>query len=346
MANKDYILGIDTSCDETSFAVLHKATGDVLSNTISSQIKLHAPYGGIVPELASRSHCENISLVCEKSIQDAGITSAQLCAIAVTKTPGLIGCLLVGASFAKALAFQLNIPLFGVNHLVGHLLSPFMGEKPVFPCLGLVVSGGHTAFYEVNSFEEISLLGQTVDDAAGEAFDKCAKLLDLGYPGGPVVDKLAKEGDEKAFNFTVAKVKMGREYLSFSGLKTAVYHHVQKQNLITEQIKKDLCASLQSSIVKALTEKIAYFFQQKEYKVITVSGGVALNSLLRKRVQEVCDNLGVSCYMAKPKFCGDNGAMIGYAALMQKHDNELFTLNVHASKKINARKLKKLTATS
>ena len=158
MANKDYILGIDTSCDETSFAVLHKATGDVLSNTISSQIKLHAPYGGIVPELASRSHCENISLVCEKSIQDAGITSAQLCAIAVTKTPGLIGCLLVGASFAKALAFQLNIPLFGVNHLVGHLLSPFMGEKPVFPCLGLVVSGGHTAFYEVNSFEEISLL--------------------------------------------------------------------------------------------------------------------------------------------------------------------------------------------
>ncbi len=347
-SNKPYILGIDTSCDETSFAILNQNTKEVLSNTVSSQVKLHAPYGGVVPELASRSHVENISPVFQQALDDAKIKKDDIGAIAVTKTPGLIGCLLTGACFARALAYQSDIPLYGVNHLSGHLLSPFIDQKPLFPCLGLVVSGGHTTFYRIDSFDEISILGQTVDDAAGEAFDKCAKMLGLGYPGGPIVDKLAQKGDPKAFSFTIAKVKIGEQYLSFSGLKTALYYHIEKlmgekkvePKDLPEEIKKDLCASLQQSIVQALTKKMEYFFSQTEFKSFALSGGVALNSELRKRAQEVCDKNAMPCYIAAPRYCSDNGAMIAHAALVQKHEDERNTLNVQASKKIQARKLK------
>jgi len=337
---KNYILGIDTSCDETSMAVLD-ASGSVLSNVISSQIKIHANYGGIVPELASRAHIENITAVYQKVLADAGIQESQLSALAVTNTPGLIGCLLVGASFAKALSHRLDIPLYGVNHLEGHLFSPFIAEKILYPFLGLVVSGGHTAFYHVAAPDKIEILGQTVDDAAGEAFDKCAKLLGLGYPGGPVVDKLARDGDENAYPFTIARVKMGERYLSFSGLKTALHHHTQKiEEELSGQIAHDLCASVQKGIVDALIKKMSYFLNGGEFKAFALSGGVAMNSRLRTEVQKNCEQHAVPCFIAAPAYCTDNGAMIAYASLLGKKEDARQTLSVKPSQKLQIRKLK------
>ncbi|EKD50700.1 MAG: hypothetical protein ACD_62C00452G0004 [uncultured bacterium] len=338
-AHKPYILGIDTSCDETSCAILEIGSKKVLSNVVSSQIKLHAPYGGVVPELASRSHIENISAVFQGALDEASVMADQIGAVAVTKTPGLIGCLLVGASFARAFAYRHQIPLFGVNHLMGHLFSPFIDRDPVFPSLGLVVSGGHTNFYLISSFSDIKLLGQTVDDAAGEAFDKAAKMMGLGYPGGPVVDKLAKQGDDRAFGFTIAKVKLGEQYLSFSGLKTAVYHHVRAQTELTQKIKEDLCASLQKSIVETLVRKMAYFVDREGVASLSLSGGVALNSLLRRRTEGLCDQLKLPGYVAQPRFCSDNGAMIAFAALVSGTQDERLTMSVAPSRKVNAREL-------
>lgn len=336
---KNLILGIDTSCDDTSFAILDKNSKKVLENVVSSQNNIHSQFGGIMPEMASRSHLENLTLVFSQVLSQAQISPEKIAAVAVTQTPGLIGCLLVGTSFAQGLALQLQIPLFAVNHLEAHLFSPFMGTEPMFPCLGLVVSGGHTAFYKMNSCNDIEVLGQTVDDAAGEAFDKCAKMMGLGYPGGAVVDKLAQTGDDKAFEFCVAKVKMGKQYLSFSGLKTALRDHVTKGGELDEKTKRNLCASLQKAIVDALCEKLEYFLSQQKFLVFALSGGVAMNSLLRRRLQEVCEKNHVKCFIAKPEFCTDNGAMVAHAALVKKPEDSLFSLSVQASRKIQARKL-------
>lgn len=334
MTGKNYILGIDTSCDDTSFALFDVATEHVISNVISSQTEVHAPHGGIVPELASRAHLENISLVFHEALNKADATLFDIKAIAVTNTPGLIGCLLVGTSFARSLAYRLCVPLYAVNHLEGHLFSPFIEKKTEFPFLGLVVSGGHTAFYRVMGLDEITVVGQTVDDAAGEAFDKCAKMLGLGYPGGPVIDRLAKSGNNKAFAYTKVKVKRGEQYLSFSGLKTAAYLHLQNlEENISEKQKLDFCASFQHAVVESICDRLQFLLDQYDYKSFAMSGGVAMNSLLRKRVQEVCAARQVPCVIAAPAYCADNGAMIAHVAHLKKPEDQLMSLETLATKK-------------
>lgn len=335
-----YILGIDTSCDDTSVAVLDMATGRVLANVVSSQIEIHAPFGGVVPELASRHHTENLPLVYEQALSEAQISQDQIHKIAVTNTPGLMGCLLVGVSFAKALAYRLGIPLIATNHLQGHLFSPFIESVPVFPFLGLVVSGGHTAFYDVRDFDDVSLIGQTLDDAAGEAYDKCAKMLSLGYPGGPVIDRLARDGDNSIFKFSPVKVRLGESYLSFSGLKTAAYHHVQNagEKKFNDQDVKNLCASFQKAVVGHLIQRAQFFLTLGKYRAFALSGGVAMNSELRKQVQDLCLKNQVACYLAKSQYTTDNAAMIANAGLQQQATS-LDDVVVMASKKIQARKL-------
>lgn len=339
--DQGYILGIDTSCDETSLALLGKETGLVLENLISSQIEIHSQYGGVIPELASRKHSENLAALFEELLTRSQISVTDIVGVAATHTPGLIGCLLVGTAFAKALAYRLNVPLYAIHHLEAHLFSPFINSKPEFPFLGLVVSGGHTAFYDVESFDGITLIGQSVDDAAGEAFDKTAKLMGLGYPGGPVIDKLAQQGNTQKFPFTIPKVKMGEQYLSFSGLKTAVHHYVQKISSLDEQVQKDLAASLQYTIVEILIQKTKSFLKKKNYKSFALSGGVAMNSLLRERVAEMENEIGISTHMAKPEYCTDNAAMIAYLAQHREPLAHPFDLETLPTQKIQARQIKR-----
>ena len=306
-----FTLGIDTSCDETSAAIL-KDGREILSNIISSQIKIHQPFGGVVPELASRSHLQSLPIVVDEALQKAGIGFKDLTGIAVTTSPGLIGCLLVGLSYAKALAYSLQIPCTAVHHLKGHLFSGFLSSEELYPFLGLVVSGGHTALYHVKNFDEIHCLGQTVDDAAGEAFDKVAKLMGLGYPGGPLIDKLSREGNPDAFSFTRAQVKKGDLYFSFSGLKTAVSRLIpQKPN------PADLAASFQKEVIGALLEKTELAMDRCEAKMLVVTGGVACNSLLRKESEKFGRERNLKVVIPSPLLCTDNGAMIAYVGAMQ-----------------------------
>lgn len=334
------VLGIDTSCDETSLAIL-KDGKDVLSNVISSQIKVHQPHGGVVPELASRSHLEAIPRVAQQALEVAGVTYKDLTGIAVTASPGLIGCLLVGLSFAKTLSYQLKIPMTCVHHLKGHLMSPFIEKKAQFPFLGLVVSGGHTALYYAKSFDDIQCLGQTVDDAAGEAYDKVAKLLGLGYPGGPIIDHLAKQGNAEAYTFTRARVKKGPYYLSYSGLKTAVNLLVKEKmpELHDDPHKldtfhKDLSASFQKSVVGALINKAEMIMEQHPVKMITVAGGVACNSYLREQIKLLSQKLGIDYSIPSPLLCTDNGAMIAFVGARQldRGDQAPLDCNAFASK--------------
>lgn len=335
-----FILGIDTSCDETSVAIYDALEKRMLVNLVSSQVALHARHGGVVPELASREHSENLTPLFETALLNSGLRLSDLNAVAVTNTPGLIGCLLVGTSFAKALSYRLKIPLYAINHLEAHLFSPFIGGDIEFPFLGLVVSGGHTAFYRVGSFSDIELVGQTVDDAAGEAFDKCAKLMGLGYPGGPMIDKLARQGDPLAYAFTIPKVKMGPQYLSFSGIKTALHHHLQAALPLDETKRKNLSASLQATVVETLLRKAKHFLDEHKYAGFALSGGVAMNSLLRERVALLGAQRGISCVIAKPEFCTDNGGMIAFLAAHREAEGGPFTLSTTPSKKIQARGLK------
>lgn len=335
--SQTYILGIDTSCDETSFAILDPQSGVVKANLISSQVRFHAEHGGVVPELASRKHSENLAPLFAETLVQAGITLEDIGMVAVTNIPGLMGCLLVGTSFAKALAYRLHVPLVAVNHLEAHLFSPFIETQPIFPFLGLVVSGGHTAFYRVNSFTDIQLLGQTVDDAAGEAFDKTAKLMGLGYPGGPQVDRLARQGDASTYAFTIPKVKMGAQYLSFSGMKTALYQHVQSALPLDEMKIKNLCASLENSVVETLMQKADYFLQQGDYHCFAVSGGVAMNTLLRKRIADRNGRTDLQCVVTQPQYCTDNAAMVAYLAPHRVPEDNVFDLNTTPSQKVQAR---------
>jgi N6-L-threonylcarbamoyladenine synthase len=305
------ILGIDTSCDDTSIAVVDDGT-TILSNIVASQVEVHHRYGGVVPEIACRKHIEAIGPVFQAALAEADIALTDLDAIAVTRGPGLIGALLVGLSFAKSLAYAAGKALIPVNHLEGHICSAYL-EAPDLACpfVCLVVSGGHTELYHCEAPGTYHLLGQTRDDAAGEAFDKVSKLLGLGYPGGPVIDRLAHDGDPQAIRFPRAYLSKDSLDFSFSGIKTAVLHYVRKHG--ASQIA-DIAASFQQAVVDVLVDKTLAAAQQCASSRVVVTGGVAANSQLRRAMQNACSKAGRDLVIPHPRLCTDNGAMIAAAA--------------------------------
>ncbi len=320
------ILGIESSCDDTSAAVIKD--GVLLSNVIASQA-VHESYGGVVPELASRAHQQNIIPVVHEAIKRAGIDKSELSAIAFTRGPGLMGSLLVGTSFAKGLALSLDIPMVDVNHLKAHVLAHFIKEneadenQPNFPFLCLLVSGGNSQIIVVRSYDDMEVVGQTIDDAAGEAFDKCAKVMGLGYPGGPVVNRLANEGDPKAFKFNKPHIP-GYNY-SFSGLKTSFLYtlrdHLKEDADFIEKNKKDLCASLQATVIDILMDKLRKAAKDLQIKEVAVAGGVSANSGLRDAFQDHATRYGWKIHIPSFAFTTDNAAMVaitGYYKYLNK----------------------------
>ncbi len=304
------VLGIESSCDETAAAVV--THGDhILSSVVASQVAVHHPYGGVVPELASRKHLEAIGSVVEKAISDAGLKSGQIDALAVTQGPGLVGALLVGFSFAKAFAYARQIPWVGLDHLEGHLYSAQLAESPApMPFVALLASGGHTAVYHVTARSRYQLLGQTRDDAAGEAYDKVAKMLGLGYPGGEVIDDLAQQGDVRKIHFTRPYLdKQGFDF-SFSGIKTAVLRYLQTHPESATQDRADLAAGFQEAVVDVLVHKLIYAAQTRQCDHIAVVGGVAANGRLRERLAAAAKKYGLSLHIPPLSLCGDNAAMI------------------------------------
>ncbi len=327
------ILAIESSCDDTSAAVLRGTT--LLSNVIASQA-VHVKYGGVIPELASRAHQQNIIPVVDAALRDAGVTAEDLDAIAFTRGPGLMGSLLVGVSFAKGLSISHSIPMVEVNHLQGHILSHFIdidGEDlphPSFPFLCLLVSGGHSQIVRVDSPLEMEIIGTTIDDAAGEAFDKCAKVMGLPYPGGPVIDRLAKEGNSKAFNF--ARPRIAALDYSFSGLKTSFLYTLRDRmaenpNFIEEN-KADLCASLQCAIIETLMDKLIKASKELGIKDIAIAGGVSANSGLRDAVTVAGKRRGWTTFLPPLKFTTDNAAMIGISGLYRFEAGDRSSLDV------------------
>ncbi|HCO67230.1 MAG TPA: tRNA (adenosine(37)-N6)-threonylcarbamoyltransferase complex transferase subunit TsaD [Dysgonomonas sp.] len=321
------ILGIESSCDDTAAAVIQD--GVLLSNIISSQ-KVHESYGGVVPELASRAHQQNIIPVVDEALKKAGIKKNELTAIAFTRGPGLMGSLLVGTSFAKGLSTALDIPMMDINHLQAHVLAHFIKEdkedtnQPVFPFLCLLVSGGNSQIIVVKSHNEMEIIGQTIDDAAGEAFDKCAKVMGLGYPGGPIVDKLAKEGNPERFRFNKPHIK-GYDY-SFSGLKTSFLYFLRDElksnsNFIEEN-KEDLCASLQKTIIDILMDKLRKAAKDLGIKEVAVAGGVSANSGLRASFEEHVHRFGWKIFIPKFGYTTDNAAMVAISGYYKYLDKE------------------------
>jgi N6-L-threonylcarbamoyladenine synthase len=315
-----YILGIESSCDDTSAAIIHN--GKMLSNVVANQ-KVHEAYGGVVPELASRAHQQNIVPVVQQALQLANINKNQLTAIAFTNGPGLMGSLLVGTSFAKSMAMSLNIPIIAVNHMQAHILAHFIEDEnqkpPPFPFLCLTISGGHTQIVKVTSYFDFEILGETTDDAVGEAFDKTAKILGLPYPGGPLVDQYAQTGNPKAFSFT--KPKVGDLEFSFSGLKTGILYFIQKNvkenpNFIEENLN-DICASVQRTIVEILLEKTKNAVKLTGIKHIAIAGGVSANSEIRKTLKTAESKFGWTTYIPKFEFTTDNAAMIGIVGYLK-----------------------------
>ena len=310
------ILAIESSCDDTSAAVLRDDV--LLSNVIASQ-KVHEQYGGVVPELASRAHEQNIIPVVDGAIREAGIGKADIDAVAFTRGPGLMGSLMVGVSFAKSFGQALGKPLIEVNHLQAHVLSHFIdrGEaRPQFPFICLLVSGGHTQILLLRSHFEMEILGQTIDDAAGEAIDKAAKIMDLGYPGGPIIDRLAKEGNADAFTFATPQIA-GYDY-SFSGIKTSFLYflrdRLKEDPEFIEKHKADLCASIQKTIVDFLLKKVEKAAIKHGVRQVAIAGGVSANSRLRSELQRICDKHHWQAFIPPFKFCTDNAAMVGIAA--------------------------------
>lgn len=304
------LLSIETSCDETAAAVVRDGR-EILSSVISSQISIHATYGGVVPEIASRKHLESLSPVISQAIDDARVKMEAIEGIAVTRGPGLSGALLVGFSAAKAIAAARQIPFVGVHHIEGHLFAPFLEQKIDFPFLALVVSGGHTHLYHVENFGEYTTLGRTIDDAAGEAFDKCAKIMGMPYPGGVLIDQMAQSGVPDAVRLPRPLLRDGTLNFSFSGLKTAVMQHIEKNPV--SMLKKDvydLCASFQKAVCDVLSAKTEAAIHKTGTKRLVVAGGVACNSGLRSRMLELCKKMKVELYIPQPSLCGDNAAMI------------------------------------
>jgi tRNA N6-adenosine threonylcarbamoyltransferase len=308
------ILGIETSCDETAAAVVEDGSR-ILSNVISSQVDVHARFGGIVPELASREHIRNILPVVHEALSSSGMGLGDMDAVAVTCGPGLIGALLVGVSTAKSLAYTAGIPIVGVNHIEAHMSAVFLEHADAsYPFVLLVVSGGHTHLYLAGSCCNYTKLGQTRDDAAGEAYDKVAKLLGLGYPGGPPIDRLAREGDPDAVQLPRALLEPGSLDFSFSGLKTAVMYHVKSLGGAPDaRAKADICASFQSAVVDVLVAKTMAAVDITGVKKVVVAGGVASNSVLRERLTAESGERGVGLYLSSPELCTDNAAMVAAA---------------------------------
>lgn len=332
-SQENFILAIESSCDDTSAAVLRN--DKVLSNVVATQA-IHQQYGGVVPELASRAHQQNIVPVVHQALAKANIDKNQLSAIAFTRGPGLMGSLLVGTSFAKSLALGLDIPLIEVHHMQAHILAHFINDEkqsqPSFPFLAMTLSGGHTQIVQVNNYFDLQILGQTLDDAVGEAFDKSAKLLGLPYPGGPLIDKYAQEGNSRAFIFPKPKVE-GLNF-SFSGLKTSILYFVQKSvkknpKFIEENLK-DICASIQFTILEILMQKLKLAVNQTGIKEIAIGGGVAANSGIRFRLKEAEKTLGWHTYIPKFEYCTDNAAMIGIVGYLKFLEDDFAEQNITA----------------
>lgn len=335
-----YILAIESSCDETAAAVV-KNGREVLSNVIYSQIALHTEYGGVVPEIASRKHIEKINQVIGQALADADRELSQMSAIAVTYGPGLVGALLVGVSAAKAISFASGIPLVGVHHIEGHISANYIENKelkPPFICL--VVSGGHSHLVVVKDYGEYEIIGRTRDDAAGEAFDKVARAIGLGYPGGPKIDKVSKEGNPEAICFPRAKVGNAEYDFSFSGLKSAVLNYLNSCQMKGEEINvADVAASFQKAVIDVLVEHSMEAVRKYGYKKFAIAGGVASNSGLRKAFEEACQKDGIEFYHPSPVYCTDNAAMIGTAAYyeFQKGVRHGFDLNAVPNLKLGER---------
>jgi N6-L-threonylcarbamoyladenine synthase len=304
------ILGIETSCDETAASIVIDGA-EILSSVMSSQVDVHHKYGGVVPELASRKHIEDIVPIVKESVSRAGINFKQINALAVTQGPGLIGSLIVGFSFAKSFAYTLGIPWIGVNHLEGHINSVFLeSNPPAFPFVSLLASGGHTGIYYVKSHTEIELMGQTRDDAAGEAFDKVSKAIGLGYPGGIVIDRLAKKGDPSKIVFPRAYLDKSGFDFSFSGIKTAVNRYIQTHGDEYKNQIPDILAGFQESVVDVLSYKILNAVMERDCDQISLVGGVAANSRLREKVKQNAEKKGIKVHIPSIDLCGDNAAMI------------------------------------
>ena len=325
---KTLILGIESSCDDTSAAVL--ADGWLLSNVMASQ-EVHRKYGGVIPELASRAHQQNILPVVSQALVQAGVSMSDIDAIAYTRGPGLLGSLIVGTSFAKGLAIAADKPMVEVNHLQGHILSHFIkvegrdNTQPQFPFLALLTSGGHTQIVRVDDYLNFTILGQTIDDAVGEAFDKCAKMLDLGYPGGPIIDRLAKEGDANKFRFAKPHIE-GLDF-SFSGIKTSLLYflrdRLKEDPDFIEKYKNDICASFQKDLIDILMDKLVKATKQTGIKQIVAGGGVAANSALRAAITSEGEKRGWSCFLPELRFTTDNAAMIAIVG-MYKYQAGIF----------------------
>lgn len=339
MAKDIYILGIESSCDDTSAAVLRNNV--LLSNVTSSQ-DVHKAYGGVVPELASRAHQQNIVPVVDQALKRANITKEQLSAIAFTRGPGLMGSLLVGVSFAKGMARALNIPLIDVNHLQGHVMAHFIQEEdnsntiPPFPFLCLLVSGGNSQIVKINAYNDIEVLGQTIDDAAGEAIDKCSKVMGLGYPGGPIIDKLARQGNPQAFTF--ARPNIPNMDYSFSGLKTSFLYSLNKwmkeDSDFIEKNKNDLAASLEFTIVDILMKKLRLAVKTTGIKHVAVAGGVSANNGLRNAFHEHAAKYGWTIYIPKFGYTTDNAAMIGITGYFKYLDKQFCSIDKPAFSKV------------
>jgi len=332
-----YILGIESSCDDTSASVL--CNDKILSNVVANQ-KIHKEYGGVVPELASRAHQSNIVPVVDQALSKAGITKEELSAIAFTRGPGLMGSLLVGTSFAKSLAFGLDIPLIDVNHMQGHILAHFIDEdgfeKPPFPFIAMTISGGHTQIVKVNDYFDMEVIGETIDDAVGEAYDKSGKILGLGYPAGPEIDKLAQNGNPKAFKFTKPKVD-GLNF-SFSGLKTGILYFVQRETKNNPYFIKEnlanICASIQYTIIGILMDKLKLAVKQTGVNHIAIGGGVSANSGIRKALKDAEQKFGWATYIPKFEYTTDNAAMIAIVGYLKYLQNDFSEFDIMASARL------------
>lgn len=340
MEKKDvYILGIESSCDDTSAAVLRN--GVLLSNVTASQ-DVHMAYGGVVPELASRAHQQNVVPVVDQALKRAGVDKSQLSAVAFTRGPGLMGSLLVGVSFAKGFARSLNIPLIDVNHLQGHVMAHFIKESdddmsaPPFPFLCLLVSGGNSQIVKVNAYNDMEVLGQTIDDAAGEAIDKCSKVMGLGYPGGPIIDRLARQGNPRAYKFAEPHIP-GMDY-SFSGLKTSFLYNLRKwveqEPDFVENHKEDIAASLEYTIVDILMKKLRMAVKQTGIKHVAVAGGVSANNGLRNAFRDHAERYHWTIYIPKFSYTTDNAAMIGIVGYMKYLDHDFCSIDLPAFSKV------------
>lgn len=329
------VLGIETSCDETAAAVLENGTR-LRSNVIASQDEIHSRFGGIVPELAGRSHVDRIDYIIDRALQEAGVELKEIDLIAATKGPGLVVSLLVGLNTAKALAYSLNVPLVGINHLEGHVLAIFLQQQVEFPFLALIVSGGHTDLCRVDGFGKYHILGRTRDDAAGESFDKVAKMLGLGYPGGPIIEKKARQGNPESQSFPRAWLEKDSLDFSFSGLKTSVRNTLLKRdpNNGASCSDEDIAAGFQEAVVEVLVQKTLAACRQQSLRRIVVTGGVAANGYLRERMSVAATREGIEVYVPKPVFCTDNAAMIACAGYYRhrhcpSQENGPFSLDAH-----------------